>query len=164
MNWMFWMEPGAIQEQTRVTKRGCHEWFDEEGKIVGAERDYSRERRRRRRRRRRKEGGGGGGGGVMHSSVNEIHHHPSDSFVTFSTGATGRPQDHIPRTRTSLWRLRGTLFSHFWNVWETFQHVLHTHTQTQKHTHLQLPRWSKDRHYASHLLSYIKRRNSENES
>lgn len=45
--------------------------------------------------------GGGGGGGVMHSSVNEIHHHPSDSFVTFSTGATGRPQDHIPRTRMS---------------------------------------------------------------
>ena len=79
-------------------------------------------------------GGGGGGGGVTHSSVNEIHHHPSDSFVTFSTGATGRPQDHIPRTRTSPRRLGGTLFSHLkylGNISACFTHTLsyrHTHT------------------------------------
>lgn len=90
----------------------------------------------------------------MHSGVNEIHHHPSDSFVTFSTGATGQPQDHIPRTRTSPRRLGGTLFSHL--------KCLGNISACFTHTHLQLPLWSKDRHYASHLLSYIKRRNSEN--
>lgn len=80
----------------------------------------------------------------MHSSVNEIHHHPSDSFVTFSTGSTGQPQDHIPRTRTSrLKARRDTIFSHvkcLGNISACFTH---------KHTHLQLPLWSKDRHYAS---------------
>lgn len=51
--------------------------------------------------------------GLMHSSVNEIHHHPFDSFVTFSTGAIGRPPgSYTSKTRMSTsWWLGGTLFS-----------------------------------------------------
>lgn len=97
----------------------------------------------------------------MHSSVNEIHHHPSDSFVTFSTGAVGRPPgSYTSKTRKSAsWWLGGTLFSsnemffclflvmerkealerekkHF----DMFLHVrslIHAHTHS--HTHRQLP-------------------------
>lgn len=72
----------------------------------------------------------------MPSSVNDIRHHPSDSFVTFSTGATGQPQDHIPRTRTSPRRLGGTLSSHLKCLGDISACFTHTHTDT--HTHLQI--------------------------
>lgn len=87
---------------------------------------------------------------TQHSRVKKTRHHLSERFVSFSTGATGRPRDHIPRT--SLWRLRATLFT-VWSRWGPFQHVLHTHQQ--------LPRWSKDRHYASRLWSFSKQWNRE---
>lgn len=52
-------------------------------------------------------------------------------------------QDHIPRTRTSPDGSQDTIFS-----FETFGKRF---GMFYTHTHLQLPRWSKDRHYASHL-------------
>lgn len=70
----------------------------------------------------------------MPSSVNDIHHHPSDSFVTFSTGATGQPQDHIPRTRTSPRRLGGTLSSHLKCLGDISACFTHTHTDTHTPT------------------------------
>lgn len=102
-------------------KEAC--WWMNRGrrKIVWEEWEYSREWGREEE-----------AGCMMHSSVNEIHHHPSDRFVTFSTGATGRPQDHIPRTRKSPRWLRGTLVTHLkclLNISACFTHR-HTHTHT----------------------------------
>lgn len=92
-----------------------------------------------------REGGRGGGeegrwagGGVMHSSVNEIHHHPSDSFVTFSTGATGRPhnsytsnQDEPPTAR------RDTIFS--FEMFGKHFSMFYTHTDTHTFIHIHTP-------------------------
>lgn len=44
----------------------------------------------------------------MHNGVNEIHPHPSDSFVTFSTGAVGPRIIYLEPGRASR-RLGGTL-------------------------------------------------------
>lgn len=108
--------------------------------------------------------GAGGREGSMHSSVNEIHHHPSDSFVTFSTGAVGRPPgSYTSKTRMSAsWWLGGTLFSsnemffvflvmeqkeelerkkkHF-GMFLHVRSLIHAHTHS--HIHRQLPRRSK---------------------
>ncbi|KAG7467843.1 hypothetical protein JOB18_043752 [Solea senegalensis] len=92
---------------------------------------------------------------MTHNSVNEIHHHPSDSFVTFSTGATGRPQHRIPRTRTSHRRLGGTLYSHLKYLGNISASFTHTHT----YNYLGGPKTGIMLHI---FLSYIRRRNSEN--
>lgn len=87
----------------------------------------------------------GGGEWGSPSSIRQLR---STGFYRSAPGSYTSNRDE-PR------RLGGTLVSH-WNVWETFQHVLHTH--------LQLPLRSKDRHYAPHHWSYIRRRNGEIDS